>query len=87
MADKAAPKAAPKAGQAGQAGQVPAKRGRGRPRTDPLESLAHPVLVRFPGPAFALLEAEAEERGESLAATARDIILDWFTSRAGEGER
>lgn len=82
MADKAAPKA-------GQARRKAARRRKGvnlggRPKADPEHVLASPVLVRLPGSLHALLAEEADARGESLAATARDILHDWFTSRAGE---
>lgn len=58
------------------------KRGRGRPPTAPEYSLAHTVSLRVPGSLYALLEAEADERGESVGATARDILDEWFASRA-----
>lgn len=58
------------------------KRGRGRPPTAPEHSLAHPISLRLPGALYALLQEEADERGETLGATARDILDDWFASRA-----
>lgn len=52
------------------------RRGPGRPVTPPEYALSSPVLVRLPASVYALLEAEADSRGESLAATARDLLTE-----------